>query len=274
MDAHRPSLSTSHSTISRALSSDLNGLILFDLTNQPGSTLAFSPHCIKTVVDLAILNIGYERQRLTFHQVRTDLEARTQPGVTVPSVEMSDGTHLVDSWAIAEFLAKHHPEGHKLFPTMTSKRMALFLSEVGRTFLTPNLGPLVMPSVAAKLDDESRRYFVEEKLGKERFNKMSAIGAEERQAYIDGAKKVLGTVEAMLGCNDSGTSSTSSSPWLDSGESPSHADAILYGFVVFSRMAGKETYGKLWNGFPSIKAWIEAMDKWIGEGITKDYVQW
>lgn len=84
------------------LSSGVEGLILFDLTNEPGGTTAFSPHCTKTVLDLKLLGVGYERQRLSFVQIRTDLAARVAENVTVPTLELSDGTHLTESWAIAE----------------------------------------------------------------------------------------------------------------------------------------------------------------------------
>lgn len=85
-----------------SLSSSSDGLILFDLTNENGGSLEFSPHCTKSIIDLKILNVGYERHRLSFVQVRSELESRITEGVTVPSVELSDGSHLTDSWKIAE----------------------------------------------------------------------------------------------------------------------------------------------------------------------------
>lgn len=87
---------------SQILSPSSEGLILFDLTNKSGGTLEFSPHCIKSIIDLKILNVGYERQRLSFVEVRTQLETRITEGVTVPSLELNDGGHLTDSWQIAE----------------------------------------------------------------------------------------------------------------------------------------------------------------------------
>lgn len=86
----------------RSLSASTDGLVLFDLTNKIGGTLAFSPHCMKSIIDLKLLGVGYERQRLSFVQVRRDLEERIGQGVTVPSLELSDGSHLTDSWKIAE----------------------------------------------------------------------------------------------------------------------------------------------------------------------------
>lgn len=82
----------------------LDGLILFDLTSKPGAHDAFSPHCIKTIVDLRILGVqGFERSRLTFTQIREDLAEKIgHPGVTVPTLELADGSHLTDSWKISE----------------------------------------------------------------------------------------------------------------------------------------------------------------------------
>jgi len=98
----------------------MEGLVLFDLTNKEGGTLTFSPHCIKSILDFKILGItessssspqqqgegktmNYERKRLSFVEVRTHLEEKLgRAGVTVPTVELNDGSNLSDSWSIAE----------------------------------------------------------------------------------------------------------------------------------------------------------------------------
>lgn len=267
--------SSAAAALSTALSPSLEGLILFDLTTAPGASVAFSPHCMKTVVDLAILHVGYERRRLSFHQVRGELEDLVHPGVTVPTVEVGSGEYLTDSWAIAEWLAANHPQGQRLFPSTSSKRLAAFLSEVGKASLSPNLGPLCLPGVASRLDEDSKKYFIERKIGQERFNKMISITSDEKQGYIEGAHKVLGAVEVAMGYSTEPPTAAPAvpSPWLDAGPTPTHADAIMYGFIVFSRMAGKETWCKLWQPFPRLVRLAAAMEDFLGEEITRDYVK-
>lgn len=85
-----------------SLSPQIQGLVLYDLTNKPNSNLLFSPHTLKTILDLKLLGIGYERQRLTFTQIRGELSSKVADNVTVPTLELSDGTNIIESWAIAE----------------------------------------------------------------------------------------------------------------------------------------------------------------------------
>lgn len=85
-----------------SLSSSIEGLVLYDLTTKKGSNQCFSPHTLKTILDLKLLGIGYERQRLTFAQIRGELSRKVANNVTVPCLELSDGTNIIESWNIAE----------------------------------------------------------------------------------------------------------------------------------------------------------------------------
>ncbi|KAK0561267.1 hypothetical protein OC861_005889 [Tilletia horrida] len=58
-------------------------LVLYDLTNEPGGTREFSPHCMKTIIDLKIIGVPYTRERLSFIQIRNDLATKlNSPDIT------------------------------------------------------------------------------------------------------------------------------------------------------------------------------------------------
>jgi hypothetical protein len=72
---------------SSALSSQTDGLVLYDLTTHRTSSgtpqKAFSPHTLKTILDLKLLGIGYERKRMTFTQIRGELAERLGENVSL-----------------------------------------------------------------------------------------------------------------------------------------------------------------------------------------------
>lgn len=282
-------------TTARALSTSSDGLILFDLTNESGGRLEFSPHCVKSIVDLKLLNIGYERQRLSFVEVRSHLEKRIMQGVTVPSVELSDGSHLTDSWKIAEvstrysiygrcalrltipprlfaraqYLEAKHPSGHLLFPSPSAKAYAAFMHEYGR-LLAPHISVLAIPGVASILDPASKDYFINSKLGSAKYNRaLNATGAE-KAAHIESAQKILTSVESTLALG--GHRSPTGQKWLAATDQPSHADACLFGWYVYTRPAGQAVTREVWNAHPHVAAWVKDMLAWCGDEIVKDFV--
>ena len=229
---------TAETVVDRSLTSAVDGLVLFDLTNKPGGTVCFSPHTIKTILDLKLLNVGYERQRLSFVQIRSELADKVAENVTVPTLELSDGTHIIESWAIAEWLERHHPEGSRLFGgSASTKRLAALLNDFGKSILAPHLGPLAIPGVYNILEPESQAYFTDVKLGP-RWAKISAMSAAERESHITLAAAKLGVVEAMLNAETGAAGPVGGlvndfnglnvkpkgSVWLAGGDEPTHAD--------------------------------------------------
>lgn len=296
---------TQHATRadSTSLSTFSSGLVLFDLTDKPNGKACFSPHTIKTILDLKLLNVGYERQRLTFIQIRNDLAERIADNVTVPALELSDGSHIVDSWSIAEYLERRHPEGYRIFGNSSTKRLAAMLNQFGKTVLAPHIGPLAQKGVHAMLDDESARYFADVKIGKTRWAKVSGMTQAEKDAHIQQAIAKLEVVNAMLTC-EGGPDSTPSHPitpasgssrsqlvggnanggsavrsasrskqplWFAGGDEPTHADFVLFGWYVFSRAAGERVAREIWTVHKPIAKWVEAMLEWCGD-LANDFV--
>ncbi|EST05266.1 Glutathione S-transferase, N-terminal [Kalmanozyma brasiliensis GHG001] len=268
-------------TDNHALSTSSSGLVLFDLTDRLGGTRCFSPHTVKTLLDLKLLNVGYERQRLTFVQVRNELADKIGDNVTVPALELSDGSHIVDSWNIAEYLERRHPEGHRIFGDSATKRLAAMLNSFGKTVLAPSIGPLAQKGVHAMLDEESKAYFADVKIGKTRWAKVSNLSASERDAHVQAAVAKLEVINAMLTCESAerggaGENGRSRSRgrqpvWLAGGDQPTHADFVLFGWYVFTRAAGEKTAKEIWGAHKPVWRWVEAMLEWSGE-LAQDFV--
>ncbi|TKY85468.1 hypothetical protein EX895_005630 [Sporisorium graminicola] len=300
-EADEPAPRTSRAD-SASLSTSSSGLVLFDLTNKPGGTACFSAHTIKTLLDLKLLNVGYERQRLTFIQVRNELAERIADNVTVPALELSDGSHIVDSWNIAEYLERRHPEGHRIFGNSSTKRLAAMLNQFGKTVLAPHIAPLAQKGVHAMLDPESAAYFADVKIGKARWAKVSSLSQAERDTHVQQAIAKLEVVNAILTCeggldstpaqplgSSTTTSSAASNPlvdtaangrrgskseqsvWLAGGEQPTHADFVLFGWYVFSRAAGHKTAKEIWFAHKPIAKWVQALEAWSGD-LARDFV--
>ena len=257
---------------STSLSTASSGLVLFDLTDKPGGHACFSPHTVKTLLDLKLLNVGYERQRLTFLQIRNDLAQRIADNVTVPALELSDGSHIVDSWNIAEYLERKHPAGYKIFGDSATKRLAAMLNQFGKTVLAPHIGPLAQKGVHAMLDEESASYFAEVKIGKVRWTKVVAMSKEERDAHVAQAVAKLEVVNAMLTCEGEASGGKAEKEgWLAGGEEPTHADFVLFGWYVFTRAAGERVTKEIWWAHKAIGRWVERLQAWSGE-LAKDFV--
>ncbi|SNX87304.1 uncharacterized protein MEPE_06014 [Melanopsichium pennsylvanicum] len=281
-----------------SLSTSSSGLVLFDLTNKPGGTDCFSPHTIKTILDLKLLNVGYERQRLTFIQVRNELAQRIADNVTVPALELSDGSHIVDSWNIAEYLERRHPQGYRIFGDSSTKRLAALLNSFGKTVLAPHIGPLAQKGVHAMLDQESADYFSDVKIGKQRWAKVSSMPQSEKDNHVQQAIAKLEVVNSMLIC-EGGPDSTPTQPigssadttlvdstggsratsvsrarkplWFAGGDEPTHADFVLFGWYVFTRAAGERVTNEIWTAHKPIAKWVDAMLEWCGD-LAKDFV--
>ncbi|UZJ56155.1 hypothetical protein CBS101457_005475 [Exobasidium rhododendri] len=252
-----------------SLGKNTEGLVLFDLTVATGARKAFSPHCMKTVLDLKLLSIGYDRQRVTFTQVRNELESRVGENVTVPTLELANGSHLTDSWNIAQYLYEEHEHGSLLFPTSSSKMFAKFIEGFGKLELGPNLGPLTRVDLLNHLDEDSQEYFENVKIGKAKMDKFRSMTRSDKEKSIDTCIAALEPIEAVLILARS--ESKSRQVWLEGGSHPTHADFALYGWQVYSRVSGPKVTKAVWNAHPAVAKWVQDMNDWASPDITGDY---
>lgn len=266
-----------NSVTRQSLSAGTEGLVLYDLTSAAPYNKEFSPHCVKTLMDLKLLDIGYDRQRLTFTQIRTELAKRIgDNAATVPTLELSDGTHLQDSWLIANWLANHHPKGHALFPFQSSKPFAASLNAWGRSNFAPQVRPLTRPPIHDILTGESKIYFEQVKVGKQKLEKMRSITQSEREEQIQkciiALEPIQDALSAVRESHNSSAQSLSTVPlWLEGSQEPTHADFCVYGWYVHSRSTGPSITREIWHALPLVSQWINALNAWAGNEITKDF---
>ncbi|PWN32975.1 uncharacterized protein FA14DRAFT_107340, partial [Meira miltonrushii] len=260
-----------------SLSAGTGGLVLYDLTSSAPHNKEFSPHCVKTLMDLKLLDVGYDRQRLTFTQVRTDLAKRVgDNAATVPTLELSDGTHLQDSWLIANWLANHHPKGNALFPFPSSRPFAASLNAWGRSNFAAQLRSLTRPPIHDSLTGESKIYFEQVKVGKQKLEKMRAMTQAERDQQIQNCIVALEPIQDALAAvresHNASAGSLSTVPlWLEGDQEPTHADFCVYGWYVHSRSTGPTITREIWHALPLVSQWVNALNAWAGNEITKDF---
>lgn len=273
---------TTDSNMLRAsFTSTTEGLVLYDLTNtcEGPRFREFSPHCVKTLMALRLLSIGFERQRMTFNDIRTRLTRIIgDEHVTVPTLELADGRHLTDSWTIAVYLSGHHPHGVRLFPNgHVSRALAASLNNFCKTVLAPHLGPLARPAVFECLTDQaSKTYFERTKVGKQKLDACRAMNADQRQAHIDACASSLEVIQAALAAVQESHIASDSVPssntlYLEGGPSPSHADFVVYGWYAYTRVAGTSVTRAIWHSFPLVSRWIDDLNKFAGPEITDDF---
>ncbi|CAD6897151.1 unnamed protein product [Tilletia caries] len=232
--------------------------------------------CVKTVVDLKLLGIKYTRERLTFLQVRNELAKKVAEDVTVPTLELPDGSYVRDSWKIAQWLAENHPQGQKIFGgSEAGKRLAIFVNSYA--VLAADIAALSMPHIAPLLDEDSRDYFINKKLTKARFDQMASATPAQRSERIQQVIKNLGPMEMMLclkpRAQATDAANASGVNWLAGGAEPTHADACLFGFYAFSR-ADPGACKAIWeaDSLPNLGKWVRAMLEWMGPELAGDFV--
>jgi glutathione S-transferase len=224
---------------------------------------------MKTILDLKLLDIGYDRQRLTFSEIRTKLSARVVDNVTVPTLELSNGSHLIDSWVISQYLYQNHPKGSLLFPTTSSRSFARFVEQFTNFALAPNVRPITRVELWSALDEDSKVYFEHHKIGKKKMNQFRALTRDEKEEYVQLAAQALQPIEAALFVAKE--KSPGIQVWLEGGSHPTHADFVLFGWQCYTCIAGPSYTKQIWNAHPAVAKWVRDIKDWAGPEITGDF---
>ncbi|KAL1405894.1 hypothetical protein Q8F55_007574 [Vanrija albida] len=223
----------------------------------------------RTKSDLAILGIPYTRDPLTFATVRGDLARKTGlDDVTVPTLEHAPGEYVTDSWAIAEWLDKTHgPE--VLFPSGT-KPFVRFLKRWVDDELSIEIRELFRPLFYRYQDAESAEYFLRVKYGGDEAlleGQIARLGKREEVAALGKRGRAkLRTLENYLADAPAG------GPFL-LGARPTHADSIVFGWVLCSQVNAAVVNAELWDNdeLPRIRAWVAEMKKATGLDLSKQW---
>ncbi|KAM0185531.1 hypothetical protein ACHAPI_012152 [Fusarium lateritium] len=233
-----------------------NTVIFFDIpTRSP--QVCWSMNTWRTRLLLNYKKLEYKTEWLEYPEIKERLNQHIPPNeqdpeFTLPAVQMPDGSYLMDSYKILDFIEEKYPEPslHVGHPT----QLRLRASMVG--FMT-QMTPIYVPGVAKKiLGDKSIDFFLEtreEDVGMPlyEYGEKNSPGAYER------AEPSAREVTALLKENASG-------PYF-LGDTVSYTDFIWAGILLFFQRLGDKEYQKVLKvtGEPEVhERFLEALGSW------------
>jgi glutathione S-transferase len=211
---------------------------LYDLAGADPN-FRFSPYCWRIKLALAHKNLPYETVPWRF----TDKEAVAFADSTKVPVLVDGSRTIADSQAIAEYLETEYSNEASLFGDPPSRALTRFIKAWAEDALQPAIARIVVPELVHKLAPQDQAYFREtrEAMFKTSFEEL----ASNREANVAAFKRVLNPVRTTLDAQ----------PFL-AGSAPSYADHLLYGALIWARMASTP---RLLDDEPKILSWMEAV---------------
>ncbi|CAF1093263.1 unnamed protein product [Adineta ricciae] len=239
---------------------------LYDLVASPKSTCYFSPTAWKTRLGLLHKNVQFETIPTTFLQLRGELAQRSGcPDITIPAIELLDGTFIYDSFRIAEWLETTYPDAPSLF---TGDGKSSRESQPEQVILGKNYSRLVDLGLGASKSewavwyelffpqqdklitgDEHRAYFTSDaRLGPQGYQKLLAL---DRQELTRRAKMNVQPLAQIL--------HERSNEYFQ-GTHPGQVDYIIFGRYAYCRMLDAELTKEIWNDQgEELNEWIERL---------------
>jgi glutathione S-transferase len=225
--------------------------VAFVLYNAPQST------CSQRV--RFVLNA----KKLPFEEVKLDLLAGDQlkpdylalnPNGVVPTL-VHDGTVVIDSSVIIEYLDEVFPEWESFTPKEPAKRAAMralmrFIDEMPAAAVrVPTFNLAFLPRFAAMSEEEFVAFAESKPLRKEFMLAMGRKGFPEKEmnSALDRLARTLVRMEDTI--------RSSGGPWLQ-GARPTLADVAVMPAIVRMADLGLDT---MWKKKPSIARWFDAI---------------
>jgi glutathione S-transferase len=211
---------------------------LYDLAGaDPG--FRFSPYCWRIKLALAHKNLPFETVPWRF----TDKPAIAFADTTKVPVLVDGKSIIADSQAIAEYLEEEYSHEASLFGDPPSRALTGFIKAWVEDALHPAIARIVMPELVAKLAPQDQAYYREsrEAMLHTSFEELAAA----RERNVAALRRVLNPVRTALQAR----------PFV-AGSAPSYADHILYGALIWARLASTP---RLLDDEPEILAWMAAV---------------
>lgn len=199
----------------------------------------FSPHCWKS--RLALAHKGLEVETVPWRYADKDKIAFTGQGL-VP-VLTDGGTHVHDSWRIAEYLEETYPDRPSLFDGHTGHALARFVHAWTLNVLNPGVIGLILTDIHDVLTDDDKPYFRESR--EARFGRKLEEVTADRDARVAGFRASLAPLRTTLAAQ----------PYL-SGDSPLYADYCVFASFVWARATS--AYALLEKDDP-LHAWCDRL---------------
>jgi len=241
---------------------------LYDLAPSPTSTRYYSPTTWKTRLGLLHKNVKFETIPINFLDLRGELVTRSgQPNITVPALELPDGTFIYDSFRIAEWLDDAYPDAPSLFTGDGKSSREAHPDHVatGKTYarlIDLGLGAsksewavwydLFFPQLDQQITgEEHRAYFTSDaRLGTQGYQKLLALDRQElvRRAIMN-VQPLVQTLRERPGQYFQGTH-------------PGQVDYIIFGRYAYCRMLDQELTKQIWdNQGQEISHWIRNLSQ-------------
>ena len=226
---------------------------LYELAPSPTSTRYYSPTTWKTRMGLLHKGVKFETVPINFLDLRGELATRSgQPNITIPALELPDGTFIHDSFHIAEWLEDTYLDAPSLF-TGDSKSARDARPEhvtTGKTYarlIDLGLGAsksewavwydLFFPQLDQQIiGEEQRAYFTSDaRLGPHGYQKLLALDRQEliRRAKVN-VQPLVQTLRERPGQYFQGTH-------------PGQVDYIIFGRYAYCRMLDPVLTKEIWD---------------------------
>ncbi|KAK3936413.1 hypothetical protein QBC46DRAFT_395128 [Diplogelasinospora grovesii] len=211
-----------------------NQIILFDLPSKPPCS-AWSLNPWKTRLLLNYKGLDYKTEWLEYPNIKPTLEKHIPPNetgtpYTIPAIRLPDGTYMMDSRKIANYIEQKHPS-----PPVHLDSPYLAKLEAIMPRLMTELRGIYIPLIPKRLLNEASVPYWNE-------TRTKAVGMsldqleKERGGDIgwSAVAPLLQEVTALLKENTEG-------PFF-MGKTVSYADFVWAGFLIFCQRIGQDVY--------------------------------
>ncbi|ORY74329.1 glutathione S-transferase [Leucosporidium creatinivorum] len=239
-------------------------IIFYDLVTRPGGPY-WSPNTWKTRLSLLHKGVEFETREVTFTELRALAPRWGVKRAIAPSIELTDGTIISDSWKIAEWLEKTYPDRPSLFlpssktpvdgssPEMQVARSYAVMFNAGYGDSDPGWATffeLVAKTLEQALGSEDREYYTSDaKLGvKDGWKKLTSA---DPTSLLERSKASVLALEAVLRVT----------PFL-TGDAPGFVDYVAYGRYAMMANLDPKLTDEVWREreTPELREWIARIE--------------
>ncbi|KAI9932540.1 hypothetical protein ASPWEDRAFT_33439 [Aspergillus wentii DTO 134E9] len=232
--------------------------ILYDLAGQKPGTWSMNPWKAKLV--LAFKGIDYRTEWIEYPDIKPILEKHLPPNTdgfaySVPTIIAPDGTYVMDSRKIADYIEAQQPE-----PSLHLDSPYLEKVEALWTRYMMGLVPLLLPQVPKRLlNDASHEhwYTTREKMVGMSLDQLEQV-ADAKKAWEE-AGSAVAEITALLKENEG--------PFF-LGSTASYADFVWVGMLLFAQKLGEEYIKETLERSGDRQVHLDllaAVKPWVGE---------
>ncbi|GAA6009381.1 hypothetical protein JCM11491_004300 [Sporobolomyces phaffii] len=249
-------------------------IIFYDLVPAKDSKLFYSPNTMKTRLSLLHKGVAFETKAVTYTDTRGWLKDKTGfARVFCPMIELPDGTFIMNSWKIAEWLDETYPDAPSLFlpdastPIETSSA-ALTLAKNFAWLFSEGFGSsdsewstfveLAAEPLRKLMDPDVAEYFSSDAKNGE--GAWASLLAKDQGAMLSHAKSSLLPLDSTLARTD-----------FLSGSNPGYIDYVAYGRYIMMRSVVPELAKDVWENdqVPRVAEWLRRLETKFAEGLRE-----